>query len=79
MAIQYAMTVGKLREQLSKFPADTNVVVLWEDDKSEQHLFGVDDMALHTGTPLHDPKHRAGFRFEKDGSATWLFINISSE
>jgi hypothetical protein len=79
MPIQHAMTVGKLREQLSQFPADTNVVVLWEDEEMQQHLFGVDHIALHSGTPMRDSKHRAGFRFEKAGPATWLFISISPE
>ena len=79
MPIQYAMTVGKLREQLSKFPTDTNVVVLWEDEEMQQRLFGIDHIALQSGTPISDSKHRAGFRFEKDGTANWLFISISPE
>ena len=73
------MTVGKLREQLSRFPADTNVVVLWEDEEMEQRLFGVDHIALHKGTPTRDSSNRASFTFEKDGPATWLFISITPE
>jgi hypothetical protein len=79
MPIQYAMTVQKLREQLSRFPDDTNVVVLWEDEEMEQHLFGIDHIALQSGTPRRDSEQRAGFTFEKDGPSTWLFISISPE
>ncbi len=79
MPIQYAMTVGELREQLSKFPDDTNVVVLWEDEDTEQHLFGIDGIALQSGTPCRDSRQKAGFTYEKGGPATWLFISVSPE
>jgi hypothetical protein len=72
------MTVGKLQEELSKHPADTKVVVHWEDGQPHQ-CFGIDDVSLHTGTPCRDSKHRAGFTFDGTGPARWLFISISPE
>lgn len=73
------MTVADLQKNLAKFPADTKVVVYWEDG-SEHQCFGIDDISVHTGTPCRDERtQRAGFKFEGKGPVTWLFVSISPE
>lgn len=72
------MTVKELQAKLSQYPADTKVVVHWEDGRPHQ-CFGIDDLSVHTGTPRRDSGGRAGFTSEKGGPATWLFMNISPE
>jgi hypothetical protein len=72
------MTVGKLQEQLSKYPADTKLVVYWEGGHPHQ-CFGIDDVGLHTGTPSRDSSNNARFKFEPAGPSNWVFINITPE
>lgn len=79
MSIQYAMTAGKLQDQLAKFPADTKVLVYWEAGKPHQ-CFEIDEISLHSGSPCRDDKNgAAGFKFESGGPARWLFISVSPE
>lgn len=70
------MTVGELTKKLADFPADTRVVVYWEENEK---LFGIDGIALGTGNPSLGPDNAARFEFNNAGPATWLFIGISPE
>jgi hypothetical protein len=72
------MTVGKLQDLLSKHPADTNLVVYWEEGNPDQ-CFGIDGISMDTGTPSRDSSGKARFKVERDGPATRLCINISPE
>jgi hypothetical protein len=71
------MTVSELREKLSKQPADTRVVVYWEDGAEHQY-FGVDDISLTKGNPSRKDG-KVGFEFTSKGLAEWLFISVSPE
>jgi hypothetical protein len=71
-------TVGKLREQLAKLPAEATLIVALEtDDRVE--LFGVDDVSMRRGTPSRDNRGSAAFTFDGTGPTNWAFINISPE
>lgn len=77
--IRYNMSVGKLREQLSKFPEDEKVLVCWEDPETEMHLLEIDDASMHRGTPSRDAKGRPAFTADGTGPANWVFINVSRD
>jgi hypothetical protein len=72
------MTVGELQGQLQGMDPKAHVVAHREDrETDEMELFEVMDASLSTGTPTGDElSGRAGFTFERSGSATWLFISI---
>jgi hypothetical protein len=72
------MTVGELRKRLQGMDPKTHVVVYREDRETDpMELFEVIDASLSTGSPTRvDPSGRTGFAFERNGSATWLFISI---
>jgi hypothetical protein len=74
----YEMTVEKLREKLSKQPADAKVVVYWEDGADHQY-FGLDDISMHKGDPSRAENGRVGFTFDSKGDANWMFISVSPE
>lgn len=75
MPIVYEMNVAKLRSELAKHPGDMKVVVYWEDGKPDQ-FFGIESVDVATGEPSRDSHHKARFKFESKGPATWLFLNI---
>ena len=38
------MTVDDLREELAKLDGKKQVVVYWEDEESQTHFFGIDEV-----------------------------------
>lgn len=70
------MTVRELREKLSQFDEGARVVVYAEDEPKGQ-FFEIDDISVGTGSPMRAEDGNAGFRFEKGGSASWVFISVS--
>jgi hypothetical protein len=72
------MTVGELRNKLSKFPDNTSVVVYRELD-NDQECFGIDGVDLVTGNSSRGSDGNMRVAFDRTGSATWCFIQISRE
>jgi hypothetical protein len=72
------MTVGELQRRLQEIDPGTQVVVYREDREADRiELFEVTDASLSTGDPIRiEQSGKASFTFDKDGSATWLFISI---
>jgi hypothetical protein len=68
------MNVGELRKALEGVDPKAQVVVCRETETLE--FFEVTEASLRTGTPMRTADHRAGFRFEKEGTAVWFFISI---
>jgi hypothetical protein len=70
------MTVAELQKKLDGLDPKTSIVVNHEVD-TEMNLLEITDVALATGHPRrHENTRKAGFTFDKDGPATWLFINV---
>lgn len=76
MNIEYAVTVAKLTEQLSKLPADAKVVIL-SCEENGNRFFEIDDVSLHAGEPSRDSAGTAIFKLEPSGPARWVFITAS--
>jgi hypothetical protein len=71
------MTVGKLRDALSKFPADARVMAYWETDDDTRFL-EIEDVAAQKGTPCRDSTGKPGFTFDATkGIVTWVFVHIA--
>ena len=71
-----AMTVGELRKRLEGIDSKTNIAIYRETHEGAE-FFDVADVSLSTGTPLrNEHTHKAGFRFESTGPATWLLISF---
>jgi hypothetical protein len=68
------MDVAELRKALEGVDPKAQVVVTRETETLE--FFEVTDASLRTGTPMRTMAGRAGFRFENEGHAAWLFISI---
>ncbi len=70
------MTVGELRKRLEGIDPKTNVAVYRETDAGTE-FFDITHVGLSTGTPVrNEHTHKAGFRFESTGRATWLLISF---
>ena len=68
------MTVDELRKRLDGLDPKTHIVV-YRENESGMDFFEISDLSLSTGDALRDEYTRkAGFKFDKDGPATWLFI-----
>ena len=72
------MTVGELRNRLSKFPDDTSVVAYRETD-NDHECFGIQSVDLHRGNPSKDSDGKVRFAVDRTGAATWCFIEITQE
>lgn len=72
------MTVGELRNRLSKFPDGASVVVYREID-NDHECFGIDGVDLHKGNPSRDSDGKMRFAVDSTGAATWCFIEISQQ
>jgi hypothetical protein len=71
------MTVGELRNRLSKIPDNAHVVV-FRELRNDHECFEIDSVDLKTGTP--SPEHgKLRFAFDRTGPATWCFIEISND
>ena len=71
------MTVGKLRDELSKFPADSKVVAYWETEDDTKFL-EIEEVAAQKGTPCRDSAGKPGFTFDPvKGIVTWVFVHIA--
>lgn len=74
------MTVGELKKKLSQFPDEEQVVVHWEDGSFQMGVDGVyleiDEVTRAEGTPTRK-NGKAGYRFESNGPANWVFITVS--
>ncbi len=68
------MNVAELRKALEGVDPKAQVVVSRETETME--FFEVTDASLRTGTPMRTSTGRAGFRFEKEGTAAWFFISV---
>jgi hypothetical protein len=74
-----AMTVGELRKRLEGIDPKTDVA-LYRETHEGTEFFGITDVSLSTGTPLrNEHTHKAGFRFESTGPATWLLISFEED
>ena len=73
------MTVDDLREELAKLDGKKQVVVYWEDEESQTHFFGIDEVSLTRGTPKRLAQDKPGFGFAGKGPGEWVFIGISPE
>jgi hypothetical protein len=73
------MTVDELWEKLAKLDGKKRVVVYWEDEKSETHFFGIDEISLTRGTPKRLAHDKPGFGFAGKGPAEWVFIEVSPD
>jgi hypothetical protein len=69
------MTVGELRKKLEGIAPQTKVVVQWEIDR-EFTYFDVSDVSLRKGAPSR-VNGIVGFTVGGDGSAAWLFIDVT--
>lgn len=70
------MTVAELQKKLDGIDPKTHIVVSHETDDS-MTFFEVTEASLSKGNPRrHEDTNRAGFTFDKNGSANWLFIQI---
>jgi hypothetical protein len=70
------MTVGELQKKLDGLDPKTYVVVNHEID-CEMNLLEITDVALVTGYPRrHEDTRKAGFKFDDEGPATWLFLGV---
>jgi hypothetical protein len=70
------MTVGELRNRLEGIDPKTDVAVYRETHEGTE-FFDITDVSLSTGTPVrNEHTHKAGFRFESTGLATWLLISF---
>lgn len=71
------MTVGELRDQLSRFPADSKVVAYWESEDDPKFL-EILDVASQKGMPRRDAAGKPGFTFDAvKGIVTWVFVNLT--
>jgi hypothetical protein len=70
------MTVAELQEKLVGLDPKTHIVVNHETD-GEMELYVIGDVSLSKGHPRRDDgTGKTGFKFDKNGPATWLFISI---
>jgi hypothetical protein len=52
-------------------------VVVYHEIEGDLKLFEITDVSLSKGNPQRDEHTRkAGFSFDKDGLAEWLFISV---
>jgi hypothetical protein len=72
------MTVYDLRAKLSEFEGKEEVVVSWEDEQSQMHFFGIDEVSLRRGTPRRFPNEKLAFTFNGSGPE-WVFIEVSPD
>jgi hypothetical protein len=49
------MNVKELRQRLSKHDDNTRVVVYWEGENGEQHLFEIDEISMAQGNADRGP------------------------
>jgi hypothetical protein len=70
------MTVQQLKDKLNGMDSKTRVVISREGDRHFD-FFEISDVSLHAGEPSRDEGTRkAEFKFDRNGPATWLFINV---
>jgi hypothetical protein len=69
------MTVNDLRVKLSGFDGNMRIVVSNEAETSS-HLFEIDDVSAHRGTPVRLEDGEAGFTYGNQGPAEWVFIGV---
>jgi hypothetical protein len=70
------MTVGDLRKHLEGIDPKTNVA-LYRETHEGTEFFDITHVGLSTGTPMrNEHTHKAGFRFESTGPASWLLISF---
>lgn len=72
------MTVDELRDLLSELDGETQVVVSCDDDTAVKH-FEVGAVLLQKGIPTRDEDRQPQFEVNSIGSATWLFISITTD
>jgi hypothetical protein len=69
------MNVGELKRKMEGIDDDTYIVVSHESDKGTA-LFEVMDVAPAKGKPVRNEfTRKAGFAFDQNGPAYWLFIS----
>jgi len=70
------MTVGELKKKLEGIDPKTSVA-LFRETRDGAEFFDITDVSLSTGTPVrNEHTHKAGFRFESTGPATWVLISF---
>ena len=74
------MTVGELRKTIEGLDPKMTIAAYFESDgERDSEFFDIADVSVGTGTPKRDEKtHRAGFQFQNDGPAKWLFIRVET-
>lgn len=73
------MTVGEIKRHLAKADDKMHVVVYYESPDGESSFYGVTDVSVTTGTPRRHPDGRAGFTFDRNGPATWMFLSVAED
>ena len=71
------MTVGALRRKLIGLADDTPVVVI-RSDRDGRGLLEIADVAVHRGEPGRLGEGAAWFRYDDNGSESWLFIETQT-
>ena len=70
------MTAGELRKRLEGVDPKINVV-LYREYGVGTEFYEITDVSLIKGTPLrNEHTHKAAYRFEDTGPATWSLISF---
>jgi hypothetical protein len=73
------MNVGELRKKLEGIDPKTYILIARQTDEGT-NFFAVGDVSLATGTPSRDERTRQPrFKLDRNGPATWLFIDAEEE